>query len=134
MGIVHAQGRGFMMGLVVYFGFFTVLTNLLAALVITGHAAGPRTPTCKSAASPVVMTTTTAAITMPGAVYFFNSSPHVEARRSPILGRRSAALRGAHAGGGVLGLDHACSFSTLEKRAMAVCLPAGVSGLCFCAG
>ena len=41
MGIVLAQGRGFTMGLVVYFGFFTVLTNLLAALVMTGHAAGP---------------------------------------------------------------------------------------------
>ena len=70
MGIVLAQGRGSMMGLVVYFGFFTVLTNLLAALVMTGHAAGPGFSAYKRAASPVVMTTTAAAITMVGAVYF----------------------------------------------------------------
>ena len=70
MGIVLAQGRGFMMGLVVYFGFFTVLTNLLAALVMTGHAAGAGFAAFKRAASPVVMTTAAASITLVGAVYF----------------------------------------------------------------
>lgn len=70
MGIVLAQGRGTVMGLVVYLGFFTVLTNLLAALVMTGHAAGPAFTPFKRAASPVVMTTTAAAISIVGAVYF----------------------------------------------------------------
>ena len=70
IGVVLAQGRGFMMGLVVFFGFFTVLTNLLAALVMTGHAAGPGYAAFRRAASPVVMTTTAAAITMVGSIYF----------------------------------------------------------------
>lgn len=70
MGIVLAQGRGFGMGLVVYFGFFTVLTNLLAALVMTGQASSPGSAAYARAANPVVMTTTAAAITMVGAVYF----------------------------------------------------------------
>lgn len=70
MGIVLAQGRGFGMGLVVYFGFFTVLTNLLAALVMTGHASSPGSAAYARAASPVVLTTTVAAITMVGVVYF----------------------------------------------------------------
>ncbi len=69
-GVVLAQGRGFIMGLIVYFGFFTVLTNLLAALVMTGHAAGPRFAAYRRVASPVVMTTAAAAITIVGAVYF----------------------------------------------------------------
>ena len=70
IGVVLAQGRGLMMGLVVFFGFFTVLTNLLAALVMTGHAAGPNYAAFRRAASPVVMTTTAAAITMVGSIYF----------------------------------------------------------------
>ena len=70
VSIVLAQGRGFVMGLVVFFGFFTVLTNLLAALVMTGHAVGSRFTAYRRAASPVVMTTTAAAITVVGAVYF----------------------------------------------------------------
>jgi hypothetical protein len=74
VGIVLAQGRGFFMSLVVFFGFFTVLTNLLAALVMTGHAAGPGPSfgfsAYKRATSPVVMTTTAASITIVCAVYF----------------------------------------------------------------
>lgn len=70
MGIVLAQGRGFGMGLVVFFGFFTVLTNLFAALVLTGHAAGPGHSAYRHVASPVVVTAAAASITMVGAVYF----------------------------------------------------------------
>ena len=70
MGIVIAQGRGVGMGLVVYFGFFTVLTNLLAAFVMTGYAAGPGFSVFRRAASPVLITATAAAIFMVGAVYF----------------------------------------------------------------
>ena len=42
--LVLGQGRGFWMGLVVYFGFFTVLTNLFAAVCTTAFAAGPQFP------------------------------------------------------------------------------------------
>ncbi len=59
-----------MMGLVEYFGFFTVLTNLLAALVLTGYAAGPGFVGYRRATSPLVMTTAAAAITIVGSVYF----------------------------------------------------------------
>lgn len=72
VGIVLAQGRGFFMSLVVFFGFFTVLTNLLAALVMTAYAAGPGLSfsTFRRFATPVVMTTTAASISIVGAVYF----------------------------------------------------------------
>ena len=70
IGVVLAQGRGLMMGLVIFFGFFTVLTNLLAALIMTAHAAGPGYAAFRRAASPVVMTTIAAAITMVGSIYF----------------------------------------------------------------
>ena len=70
IGVVLAQGRGLITGLVVFFGFFTVLTNLLAAVVMTGHAAGPGNAVFRHTAGPVVMTTTAAAITMVGSIYF----------------------------------------------------------------
>ena len=35
VNVVLGQGRGFAMGLVVYFGFFTVLTNVLAAVCLS---------------------------------------------------------------------------------------------------
>ena len=70
MAVVLAQGRGFVTGLVVYFGFFTVLTNLLAAVVMTFLAAGPGFSGYRRAASPVATTTTAASITIVCAVYF----------------------------------------------------------------
>ena len=70
MAVVLAQGRGFVTGLVVYFGFFTVLTNLLAAVVMTFLAGGPGFSGYRHAASPVAITTTAASITIVGAVYF----------------------------------------------------------------
>ena len=44
VGIVIAQGRGWPMGLVVYFGFFTILTNLLATLGLSAWRIGPGFP------------------------------------------------------------------------------------------
>ncbi|MDB5886722.1 MAG: hypothetical protein JWR74_2893 [Polaromonas sp.] len=70
LGMVIGQGRGVGMGLVVYFGFFTVLTNLLAALVVTAHVAGPAFPGYRRLASPVTVTTAAAAITLVSLVYF----------------------------------------------------------------
>lgn len=64
------QGRGLAMGLVIYFGFFTILTNLLATLVLTAFCAGPGFPAYRTAVSPVAVTAVTGAITIVGAVYF----------------------------------------------------------------
>ena len=71
VNVVLGQGRGFAMGLVVYFGFFTVLTNVLAAVCLSAFAAGPRVPGHRVLTHAAVITTVTAAITMVGLVYFF---------------------------------------------------------------
>ena len=76
LGLVIGQGRGFAMGLVVYFGFFTVLTNLLAALCLTALATGATGATGsqfavhRSLSHPVTTSTAAVAITMVGLVYF----------------------------------------------------------------
>ena len=70
LNVVIGQGRGVGMGLVVYFGFFTVLTNLLAALVVSAHVAGPGFPGHRRLSSPVTLTTAAAAITIVSLVYF----------------------------------------------------------------
>jgi hypothetical protein len=69
--LVVAQGRGWPMGLVIYFGFFTVLTNLLAALVLTAWLLKPASAALRLLTSPVTVTTAAAAITIVGLVYFF---------------------------------------------------------------
>ena len=58
------------MGLVVYFGFFTVLTNLVSALVVSVHVAGSGFPGYRRLTSPVTLTTAAAAITIVSLVYF----------------------------------------------------------------
>lgn len=70
MGVVIGQGRGFAMGLLVYFGFFTVLTNLLAASCLSACAIGLRFPGYRTATHTLAITTLAAAITMVGLVYF----------------------------------------------------------------
>lgn len=71
MGIVLGQGRGFLMGLVVYSGFFTVLTNLLAGVCLSAFAIGPRFPGYRISTHAVSVTAVAASITMVGLVYFF---------------------------------------------------------------
>ena len=71
LGIVIAQGRGWPMGLVVYFGFFTILTNLLATMALSAWRIGPGFPGHRWLTNPVTLTTAAAAITMVGLVYFF---------------------------------------------------------------
>lgn len=70
LGIVIGQGRGVGMGLVVYFGFLTVLTNLVSALVVSAHVAGPGFPGYRRLTSPVTLTTAAVAITIVSLVYF----------------------------------------------------------------
>lgn len=71
LNVVVNQGRGIAMGLVVYFGYFTVLTNLLAALGLSVYAAGSRFPRFRWLTAPLTQTCTAAAITIVGLVYFF---------------------------------------------------------------
>jgi hypothetical protein len=71
VGVVTAQGRGWTMGLVVYFGFFTILTNLLATLALSAWRIGPGFPGHGWLTGPVTLTTAAAAITIVGLVYFF---------------------------------------------------------------
>ena len=71
--LVLSQGRGLAMGLVIYFGFFTVLTNLLATVVLSAlWLSGPlgRTAGTAWAHYPVTQATTAAAISLVGLVYF----------------------------------------------------------------
>lgn len=69
--LVVAQGRGWPMGLVIYFGFFTILTNLLATLALSAWRIGPGFPGHGWLTSPVTLTTAAGAITIVGLVYFF---------------------------------------------------------------
>jgi hypothetical protein len=71
VGVVIGQGRGWPMGLVVYFGFFTILTNLLATLALSAWRIGSGFPGHRRLTSPVTLTTAAAAITVVGLVYFF---------------------------------------------------------------
>ena len=71
VGTVVAQGRGWPMGLVVYFGFFTILTNLLATSALSAWRIGPGFPGHRWLTNPVTLTTAAAAITIVGLVYFF---------------------------------------------------------------
>ncbi len=70
VGTVLAQGRGWPLGLVIYFGFFTILTNLLATLVLSAWRVGPGFPGHGWLTGPVTLTTTASAITLVGLVYF----------------------------------------------------------------
>ncbi|MFI5445571.1 Pr6Pr family membrane protein [Polaromonas sp. UC242_47] len=70
VALVMAQGRSPAMALVLYFGYFTILTNLLAALVLSAFGAGPGFAGYRLATSPVAMTAVAGCITIVGAVYF----------------------------------------------------------------
>ena len=88
MGIVLGQGRGLAMGLVIYLGFFTVLTNMLAALVLSAGAMGPALTGYRWLSSALTRTTTAGAITITivGLVYFaiLRHSWHPEGMAGPV--------------------------------------------------
>lgn len=66
-----ANGKTIVEGLIVYFGFFTILTNILVALVLTLPLARPSSWAGRFFTRPGVMTATCAAIALVGAAYFF---------------------------------------------------------------
>ena len=69
--LVLSQGRSWGMALVIYFGFFTILSNLLATLVLSAWRVGPGFPGHGWLTRPTAMTTAASAITIVGLVYFF---------------------------------------------------------------
>jgi hypothetical protein len=64
-----ANGRGLAYGIGLYFSFFTILTNTLAALTLTVPAARPRSRAGRFFADPVTATGVSAAMAMVGLVY-----------------------------------------------------------------
>lgn len=63
------NGKSVAEGLVIYFGYFTILTNILVALVLTMPLVAPASSAGRFAARPGVGTATAAAITVVGLVY-----------------------------------------------------------------
>lgn len=69
-GLIIGQG-GSVLGVVVkFFGYFTILTNLFAALVLSAFAVGGGFPGHWRLTRPLTVTTVTASIVIVGAVYF----------------------------------------------------------------
>lgn len=65
-----ANGKTVAEGLIVYFGYFTILTNILAALVLTIPLVAPISSAGRFFVRPGVGTATAAAITLVGLAYF----------------------------------------------------------------
>ena len=66
-----ANGKGILGGIVIYFGYFTILTNLLVALALAAPLAAPTSALGRFFARPGVATTVATAITVVGLAYFF---------------------------------------------------------------
>lgn len=65
-----ANGRTVLEGILIYLGYFTVLTNLLVALALSAPLVSPRSAVGRFFALPGVATTVAAAITLVGIAYF----------------------------------------------------------------
>lgn len=69
--LAMSNGKSFAEGVFIYFGFFTVLTNILVALALSCPLMGPASFIGRFFACPVVATTVAAGITVVGVAYFF---------------------------------------------------------------
>ena len=69
--LVLSQGLGWGMALVIYFGFFTILSYLLATLVLSAWRVGSGFVGYGWLTRPVTVTTAASAMTIVGLVYFF---------------------------------------------------------------
>ncbi len=68
--LATANGRGVGWGVVVYFGYFTILTNILVALALSAPLVAPGSPLGRFFARPGVITAVAASIALVGATYF----------------------------------------------------------------
>lgn len=66
-----ANGRGVVGGIIVYLGYFTILTNILVALALSTPLAAPSSALGRFFARPGVATAVATAITVVGLAYFF---------------------------------------------------------------
>lgn len=66
-----AAGHGLLHGLVIYFGFFTITSNIFAALCFTAAATGGATPFWSFFRRPGIVTCATACMVVVGLSYFF---------------------------------------------------------------
>lgn len=66
-----ANDKTIVQGLIIYFGYFTILTNILVAVVLTLPLAQPSSCAGRFFSRADVMTATGAAIAVVGATYFF---------------------------------------------------------------
>lgn len=88
-----ANGKTVAEGLIIYFGYFTILTNILVALVLTIPLVAPVSAAGRFFARPGVGTATAAAITVVGLAYFFLAATHMESPRLATRCRLGASLR-----------------------------------------
>ena len=69
MQLSIARGRGFLGGLIVYFSFFTILTNILVAMALTAALVRPRWSLARFFTRPGVNTCIAASIAVVGITY-----------------------------------------------------------------
>jgi len=69
MQLTQSQGKGVLSGAWIYFGFYTVLTNILVALAFTAGATGPRGPVTRFFNRPGVNTAIAMSIVVVSAIY-----------------------------------------------------------------
>lgn len=67
--VTVADGRGVSVGIINYFGYFTILTNILAALTLSAPLLLPNASLGRFFSRPGVITAVAASIAMVGAVY-----------------------------------------------------------------
>ena len=71
LNLAVANGRGILGGIVIYLGYFTILTNILVALTLSFPLAAPSSRLGRFFARPGVATAVATAITVVGLAYFF---------------------------------------------------------------
>lgn len=110
------NGKGLFGGLIVYFSFFTILTNLLVALALTAPLVRTRSAIADFFSNPSVNTGIAASIAVVGIAYALllgSKGPPARGRRAPSL-RDSGALYGLLVGGGAEGRGALGTHSALD--------------------
>lgn len=71
MQLAIANGKGIVGGIISYFGYFTILTNILVALTLSIPLIAPTSPLGRFFSGPDIVTAVATAITLVGGAYFF---------------------------------------------------------------
>ena len=89
--LVQAPGLAMLGTVITYFSFFTILTNLLIALVFTAVAFGPENGWGQWFRSPSVQAGTAVYIAIVGIIYQLLAAAAMESARCSVGCRRTAA-------------------------------------------